>query len=190
MSEQPKMRELIPILCARITLRRFQEKDLAAFVAYRCDPEVARFQSWSSMEDDEARDFIRLQQRGQFGVPGEWFQIAIAQTDTDALIGDIGVCLKAGNPTCAEIGFTLSRENQGKGFAAEAVTSLVGTIFEHTGVDRLEAVTDTRNVKSTALLRRIGMKLEKTEQGWFKGSACSEYTFAILKKDWISTNAI
>ena len=111
--------DLFPILCARLTLRRFQEKDLAAFVAYRSDSEVARFQSWSSMNDDEARDFIRQQQRAQFGVPGEWFQIAIAQRETDALIGDIGVCLKADDPACAEIGFTLSRENQGKGFASE-----------------------------------------------------------------------
>ena len=190
MSEQPKIGELIPILCARVTLRRFQEKDLAAFVAYRCDPDVARFQSWSSMEDDEARDFIRVQQDAQFGVPGEWFQIAIAHSDTDALIGDIGVCLKADDPTCAEIGFTLSRENQGKGFAAEAVRSLVRTLFEQTGVDRLEAVTDTRNVKSIALLHRIGMSQEGIQQGWFKGSACSEYTYTLLERDWLSTKTL
>lgn len=182
--------DLFPILCARLTLRRFQEKDLAAFVAYRSGSEVARFQSWSPMNDDEARDFIRQQQRTQFGVPGEWFQIAIAQRETDALIGDIGVCLKADDPTCAEIGFTLSRENQAKGFASEAVTSLVRIIFEQTGVDRLEAVTDTRNVKSIELLRRMGMRREKTEQGWFKGSACSEHTYVIFKKDWVSKKVI
>ena len=45
-------------------------------------------------------------------------------------------------------------------------------------------------MKTIELLRRIGMRQEKTEQSWFKGSACSEYTFVILKKDWVSTKAI
>src|SRR6185436_6218384 len=96
--------DLFPIHSSRLTLRRFQAKDLLAFVAYRSDPEVARFQSWSSLNEAEARDFIREQQQAQFGVPGEWFQIAIAQQQTDALLGDIGVCIKGDDPTSAEIG--------------------------------------------------------------------------------------
>ena len=42
----------------RIRLRRFQSADLAAFVAYRNDPEVARYQSWTSISDHEAQQFI------------------------------------------------------------------------------------------------------------------------------------
>ena len=182
--------DLLPVHSSRLTLRRFQEKDLLAFVSYRSDPEVARFQSWSSINDDEARDFIREQQRAQLGVPGEWFQIAIAQRQTDALLGDVGVCIKRDDPTSAEIGFTLSRENQGKGLASEAVRVVLAIIFEETEVERIEAITDSRNVASIELLRRLGMRPERTEQAWFKGSPCREYTFVLEKKDWLSRKAV
>ena len=37
---------LLEIVTERLTLRPFQRKDVPAFVGYRSDPEVARFQSW------------------------------------------------------------------------------------------------------------------------------------------------
>jgi len=36
------------IVTERLSLRPFRVDDLAAFVAYRSDPEVARYQSWDS----------------------------------------------------------------------------------------------------------------------------------------------
>lgn len=173
---------------SRLTLRRFEAKDLLAFVAYRADPEVARFQSWSSLNEAEARDFIREQQQAPFGVPGEWFQIALAQQQTDTLIGDIGVCLKGADPTAAEIGFSLSQANQGKGLASEAVRGVLALLFEETEVERIEAITDSRNVASIALLRRIGLRLDRTEPAWFKGSPCTEHTFVLRKRDWLSSS--
>jgi RimJ/RimL family protein N-acetyltransferase len=182
--------DLFPIHSPRLSLRRFQKKDLLAFVSYRSDPEVARYQSWSYINDDEARDFIREQQHAQFGLPGEWFQIAIAQRQTDILLGDVGICIKGDDSTSAEIGFTLARENQGKGLASEAVRMVVALIFEETEVERIEAITDSRNLASIELLRRMGMRQERTEQVWFKGSQCREYTFVLEKKDWLSKKAV
>jgi RimJ/RimL family protein N-acetyltransferase len=178
--------DIFPIFSARLILRRFQEKDLPAFVAYRFDPEIARFQSWSSITDDEAQAFIQAQQRAQFGAPGEWFQVALALKETDALIGDIGVCVKAEDQTCAEIGYTLSQPNQGRGFASEAVKVMLTVIFEIPGLERIEAITDTRNAASIALLRRLGLRQEKIQEAWFKGAVCTEYTFVMRKKDWLS----
>jgi RimJ/RimL family protein N-acetyltransferase len=178
--------EIFPVPSARLVLRRFQDKDLLAFVAYRSDPEIARFQSWYSINEDEALRFIRGQQRTQFGVPGKWVQAAIAEKETDALIGDVGVCIKADDPTTAEIGFTLSREHQGRGYASEAVMLVLRIIFEETDVERVEGVTDSRNVASKGLLSRVGMTKSKAEKAQFKGSTCIEYTYEIRKKDWKS----
>jgi len=30
------------------------------------------------------------------------------------------------------------------------------------------------------------MTRDKTEQTWFKGSACTEYTFAMSRREWLS----
>ena len=38
----------------RLILRRFEDSDLIPFVAYRNDPEVARYQSWDSCDEQEA----------------------------------------------------------------------------------------------------------------------------------------
>ena len=35
----------------RLILRRFEDSDLTSFVAYRNDPEVARYQSWDSCDE-------------------------------------------------------------------------------------------------------------------------------------------
>jgi RimJ/RimL family protein N-acetyltransferase len=181
---------IFPVFTERLILRHFQSHDVSAFVAYRSDPEIARYQSWSSTNEDEARSFMRQQQQTRFGVPGEWFQIAIARKETDALIGDVGVQIKSHDPASAEIGFTLSRENQGKGYASEAVRKVLSVLFEETGVERVEGVTDSRNKASIELLQRVGMSKERVEQTLFKGAPCVEYTFVIKKRDWVLSKAI
>ena len=61
------------ILTERLRVRPFQADDLEAFVSYRSDPEVARYQSWDrsySMADAEA--FLTSQRGLEFGRLGEW----------------------------------------------------------------------------------------------------------------------
>ena len=38
----------------RLILRRFRAGDLKSFVAYRKDPEIARFQSWENYTPEQA----------------------------------------------------------------------------------------------------------------------------------------
>jgi RimJ/RimL family protein N-acetyltransferase len=44
----------------RLILRRFEDSDLELFVAYRNDPEVARYQSWDSFDEREASSPLRV----------------------------------------------------------------------------------------------------------------------------------
>jgi RimJ/RimL family protein N-acetyltransferase len=64
---------LLPQQTERLTLRRFTEADLDRFLAYRHDPVVARFQSWSMLSEDEAIAFIHEMSTAPIGIPGEWF---------------------------------------------------------------------------------------------------------------------
>ena len=48
----------------RLVLRRFRPDDLDAFVAYRSDPGIARYQSWEApYPPDQARQLLRELQR-------------------------------------------------------------------------------------------------------------------------------
>jgi RimJ/RimL family protein N-acetyltransferase len=172
--------DVLPVFTERLILRRLQEKDIESFIAYRSDPEVARYQNWTEITEDEARALIRQKRRTPFGILGTWVQIAIALRETDALIGDVGVCVDQDGQS-AEIGFTLSVGHQGKGFATEAVSRVIELLFDETGVKRIEGVTDARNNASIALLQRLGMRLEKTEEAWFKGDSCHEHRFVLTR---------
>ena len=61
----------------RLIIRRFQDRDLAAFVEYRNDPEVARYQGWNSISRPQAQSFIQELKKIEPGIPGQWFQFAV-----------------------------------------------------------------------------------------------------------------
>src|SRR5918998_3590628 len=121
----------------RLWIRRFNDSDLAPFMAYRNDPKVARYQSWDSCDEQEARTFILEMQSAQPGVPGEWFQFAIESKETGELIGDCALRVDEHEPYRAEIGFTLAREYQGRGFALEAVSHVLDCAFGTLGLHRI-----------------------------------------------------
>lgn len=113
-----------------------------------------------------------------FGERGKWLQIAIADAPGDLLIGDIGL-FTAVSGAQAELGITLGRESQGKGLAEEAARTLIDGLRAHTAVERLVGITDTRNLPSARLLRRLGMTLEAESPADFQGEACREWHFAL-----------
>jgi ribosomal-protein-alanine N-acetyltransferase len=172
---------------ARLQLRPFQTADIAAFGAYRAEPEVARFQSWEPYTAAQAAEFVA----GQTGVaipgaPGTWVQIGIALAGTDELIGDCALCLAADEPRNAEIGITLAPQHQGRGYATEALRALLTYCFAELKLHRVMAVTDCLNQGSVKLLARVGMRQEAhfRQNIWFKGAWGDEYVYAMLREDW------
>ncbi|NJK35833.1 MAG: GNAT family N-acetyltransferase [Oscillatoriales cyanobacterium SM2_2_1] len=169
----------------RLILRRFVDLDLERFVAYRQDPQVARFQGWSMLSDNKGQSFITEMQTAEIGIPGEWFQIAIAQKQSNLLIGDIGIQVYTEDLTTVEIGFTLNRQEQGKGYAREAVSTLLHALFKIGSINKIVAITDSRNDSSICLLKRLGMRLSNSVEVEFKSESCIEKTFELEQKDWL-----
>jgi RimJ/RimL family protein N-acetyltransferase len=179
--------EFTRIESERLVLRRFRDSDLELFVAYRNDPEVARYQSWDSFDEREARAFIREMASGQPGVPGDWFQFAIESKEAGVLVGDCALQVDGQEPYRAEIGFTLAREHQGKGFASEAVSRLLDYAFDTLELHRIVAIADCRNEPSWTLLERVVLRQEGhfLKSVWFKGEWSDEYLYAVLKDEWL-----
>lgn len=174
----------------RLLLRRFKDSDLAPFMAYRNDPEVAKYQGWDSCDQHEAMAFIReMESSTRPGVPGEWFQFAIESKETGALVGDCALRVDEHEPYRAEIGFTLARAHQGKGLASEAVSRLLDYAFDTLRLHRVEAIADCKNAPSVALLERLGMRREGhfIQHIWFKGRWADEYLYAVLRTEWLRT---
>lgn len=170
----------------RLRLRPFQEADLPTFLAYRNDPEVARYQSWDTTSEAEARVLLAEFARTTPGTPGDGVQIAITLNSTGELIGDIFFLVWATDPQQGEIGYTLARHFQRQGYATEAVGAFLDYAFEHFYLHRITAVVDVANGPSIRLLERLGMRREAhfRENVWFKGRWADEYVFAILRSEW------
>ncbi len=154
------MDAFLPFTTDRLTLRAFHLDDAEAFSAYRSDPAVARYQSWTAPYPLAlARAFI-IGMHGMDGPrPGAWIQIAAEHGG--ALVGDVAVGLDSGGDI-ATIGYTVAPSHQGRGLAREAVGAVVDRLFSATGVHRVEASLDPRNLASARLVEGLGFVLEGT----------------------------
>ncbi len=180
------------LVSERLSVRRLRRDDLATFVKYRSDPEVARYQSWNApYPQAEAERLIKDMRRMHPDTPGEWFQFAIALRSTGELIGDCGAKPSAYDPTTTQIGYTIGRAHQRCGYGSEAVRTLLGYLFDARGMHRVTASCDGRNVASMGLLERLGMRKEGVmlQSVWAKGEWTDDVLFAMLASEWAAAQA-
>lgn len=178
---------MVQLTTPRLVLRPFRPDDLASFVAYRSEPDNARYQGWDAPFPAEAgARFIAEMMLQTVDEPGSWRQIAIERKADGVLIGDCALHFLADAPRQAEIGFTLARAAQGHGYATEAVLRVVAWFFDELDFHRVIGICDVRNTRSARLLERVGMRREAhyVESCWFKGEWTSEYHYAILQREW------
>jgi aminoglycoside 6'-N-acetyltransferase len=175
------------ITTPRLLIRRFRDSDLESFIAYRNDPEVARYQGWSvPYLHKSALEFL-AEMKDKQPAPGEWLQLALELRTTGEIIGDITFHLMSADPRQAYLGYSLSRLHWGKGYASEAVRALLGYLFGELNLHRVVAECDVENTASQKLLERLGFRREAhlVENVFFKGQYGSEYHYAILGREWI-----
>ena len=167
---------LLPAKKGRTLIRALSKADLNTFHAYRSDAERAKYQGWSPMSLEEARQFIDEMTPISALRPGDWIQLAIADSESNILLGDVGVYLQA-DQSGAEIGFTLSKQAQGNGHASNAVCLSIALIFATSSATSIRAVTDSRNLRSVKVLERTGFNLSSVERTLFKGEPCTELIY-------------
>lgn len=171
--------EWLPIETERLVLRRFGVGDLAAFQSYRQDAELSRYQGWQPVPDAEALGFLREQEQARLGARGTWLQVAVTRRHDGGLIGDLGLCVRDERLGVIELGFTLARCAQKRGFASEAVSAVLATLFGRKLARSAIAVTDARNHPSILLLERAGFRRARVVDTVFRNEACRELTFVL-----------
>lgn len=156
--------------------------DLEAFVAYRREPSVARYQSWdTSYSLEQGQALIESQAGVQLPAGGEWLQLAIHSISTRELLGDLALHRLADSEQTFEIGYTLAPAHQGKGFGREAVSRLLRFLADEIGADVVIATPDRRNQPSIKLLTALGFQRDPSKS-WdeeFKGERVTVDFFEI-----------
>ena len=180
------MTETIRISTSRLKIRNLESKDLDDFFEYRSNPEVTEYQGFDVMTRSEAESFILGQCKKEFGIIGEWVQYGIEEKVSGKLVGDCAVRLLEEESESAEIGITISHLHQRKGFAKEVMNGILEFLFDKKNLHRVVELTDVKNTASVNLLKSCGFRQEGNfvESRLFKGIRCSEYQYAMLKREW------
>ena len=155
-----------PLFTQRLSIEPLGNRDLGRFVAYRQEPDVARYQSWEvSYSDQQAMELLRSQQNVIIPSAGNWLQLAIHDQETGELLGDLALHSLDQEGLFFEIGFTLARANQGKGIAREALSRLIQFLFVEVGAISVFANCDNRNMSAIRLLLSLGFE-EIPSKSW------------------------
>ncbi len=171
----------------RLTLRNFIDADLEAFWAYRNDPQVAKYQGWEfPYPREKALQFVDSMKDSFAPRSGEWIQYAIALTETNELIGDLGCYIKKEDARQAVIGFTIASQHWHKGYAGEIIPSLMKYLFEDMNMHRITADCDAGNAASYRTLEKLGFRREAhyVDSFLFNGAYASEYYYGMLQHEW------
>jgi RimJ/RimL family protein N-acetyltransferase len=170
---------------SRLCLRRFQPADAASLAAYRSDPEVARYQSWTAPVSLAAAASLVRQFAARDPADPGWFQYAVEVKAGGHLAGDVGVDLHE-NLMQACVGFTLAAAYQGQGYATEAVRAVLRDLLGRRGLHRVSAECDARNSSSARLLERVGFQREglRARYTWIKGEWTDDLLYGLLADRW------
>jgi RimJ/RimL family protein N-acetyltransferase len=178
----------LPLETARLRLRRLSLADLPAMHALDVDPGVLRWLYDEPRNEDQSR--LALQRRIDRN-PESGLTLGAETRDTRELVGRMSLTVTAPEHRQGEIGFIFSPAHQGKGYATEASAAMLALAFGTYELHRVVGRAEARNVASTRVLEKLGMRREAhlVENEWVKGEWQSEVIYALLAREFTSAAA-
>ncbi|MDB5798369.1 MAG: family acetyltransferase [Paucimonas sp.] len=143
----------------RLRLRQWRQSDRAPFAAMNANAKVMEF--FPSTLDRQASDALAdrceayIAQRGC----GFW---ALELKQTGQFIGFTGLHVPTADlpfAPCVEVGWRLAHEYWGQGFASEAARAALRFGFLELGLPAIVSFTALANLRSRAVMQRLGMQL-------------------------------
>jgi RimJ/RimL family protein N-acetyltransferase len=111
-----------------------------------------------------------------------WLNWVARENARELVVGHFQVVLKS--DFSASVGYLVGHEFQGRGFATEAMRAIFVFLRETFDVRKISAVTDSENIASHRLAKRLGMAQSEVIKGadFFKGKSRDEFVFTLELK--------
>jgi RimJ/RimL family protein N-acetyltransferase len=153
----------VTLSSGRICLRRWRDEDREAFAAMNSDARVMEFfpTRLSRVESDAMVD--RIEEHFSERNFGLW---AIEVPDVAPFIGFARLAVARFNARftlCVGVGWRLSFEHWGHGYATEAARLALGYGFGTLALSEVVSFTSATNHRSRAVMERLGMRREPAE---------------------------
>jgi [ribosomal protein S5]-alanine N-acetyltransferase len=169
----------------RLRLRQVRPDDAEAFFAIFSDEETMKYYGHAPHSTiDKTREWItqveaRYTQR-------EAIRWGVTFADQDEIIGSCSFHHFAAHGQCVETGYDLNRVYWGQGVMTEAMSAVLTYGFSTLELHRIEAIIDIQNVRSKALLEKLGFTYEGNlrQRYYMEGRFGDEHYFGLLKDEW------
>jgi RimJ/RimL family protein N-acetyltransferase len=176
-----------PLRTDRLELRPFAVDDLDDAYRYMSDPAIVRYLYWQVRDRAEVRAFLAERAlQGTLEREGDRLYLAIVLPLTGQVIGEIMLHWTSREHQQGEIGFVLSPDFHGKGYAREAALVALEVGFDLLGLHRIVGRCDANNVASASLMERLAMRREAhfIHDEFFKGDWSDTLVYAMLDDEW------
>lgn len=183
--EGTPLRPALPLRTERLVLRPFHPDDAVDVLAYRRRPDVCRYIPSDPLDESTVADFIAFRQNSvQLVADGDRIMLAVELAGQ--VIGDVLIRIDRLGDGQAEIGWVLSPDFQGHGYATEAARKLTDLSFGELGMQRVWAQLDARNAPSARVCERLGLRHEAhlRQDMWLKGEWTDAAVYAVLRAEW------
>ena len=179
------MREIwhgeVALTTPRLLLRAYLNDDLPLYARLNADPEVAEYLGGpiSREESYDIADWAQaLHSAEGIGL------LAVERRADHKFLGMCGLHHLDWYPDDIEIGWRLARPYWGHGYATEAANAWLTHAFTVLDLPRVISVTDRPNIRSIAVMQRLGMTVDHYATLEEDGQTFDAVVHAITKAQW------
>lgn len=144
---------------SRLGFRPWQQHDIPAMAAINANPAVMEFFPAVQTLEQTTAFVARMQQ--MFAEKGYCY-FAVDTLHNHSFIGFIGIAWQvydAPFTPCTDIGWRLSRDAWGQGYATEGAKACIDHAFRQCGITKLYAVAPAVNLRSIHIMQKLGMNM-------------------------------
>ncbi|HEY7174660.1 MAG TPA: GNAT family protein [Micromonosporaceae bacterium] len=169
----------------RLTLRPFDSGDISAVARACADDLTQRWLPLPRPYDEAVAEQWCTAEAELARVNGDGVQLAMADRDTNLLVG--GVCLKRTSwpRGITEIGYWTSPDSRGRGFATEAAAALGRWALAIDAIHRVELTAATGNLASQRVAEKAGYRFEGVARagGYVHGGRVDLRIYSLIRAD-------
>lgn len=149
---------------ARLRARPPRVADAAeAFAVYASDPVATRYLAWKPYATIEPLEEFLGRRAASWEKDDGHYAYLLFRRDTGALVGSIGMIFEGPK---AMFGYVLGQAHWGRGYATEALSSLVDWTSREPRIRRAWAYCATENAASARVMAKAGLPCEGVLRRW------------------------
>lgn len=169
-----------------VLLREFQFDDWKDIHEYASLERACTYQPWGPNNEEETKSYVQKIIDAAQEKPRTRFAFAVTMQGRSKVIGAGEISIRDTRNSSGEISYIVNPKYWGNGYATEAARLLTEIGFTKLNLHRIYATCDPRNIASSKVLEKVGMKYEGRmrdalliRDGWR-----DSMLYSILENEW------